>query len=140
MKKAPNPRDYFDLSALMSEDPTVTTVLCGIRLRALRKHYFGRRSSNCGPPMKLYSLGEFKTWAGMVRTLTGINAPCAAHWIRLANAFELLSEREGISLGEVLGKPPWEWSAKESDRVNSTVHKLCKWKTQKQILKPDSPN
>jgi hypothetical protein len=71
----------------------------------------------------------------MVMTLSGIGISCATHWMRLADAFERLAEREGISLREVLEKPPWDWSPEEAALVNDTVHQLCDGKTQVQILK-----
>lgn len=139
MKKAPDHKAYFDLKPFISEDPTVTTVLCGIRLRALRKHYFGPRNKRGGSPMKLYTLGEFKTWAGMLMTLTGLALPCVAHWIRVVDAFQRKAEHEGINLREVLEKPPWDWTPAETFLVNDTVHKFCAGKTQQQILKESPP-
>jgi hypothetical protein len=131
---------YFDMRSILSENPTVTTVLYGIRLRALRIHFFGTRTKNRGRPIKSHGLGKFKTWEGMVMTLSGIGISCATHWMRLADAFERLAEREGISLREVFEKLPWDWSSEEAALVNDTVHKLCDGKTQIQLLKEGAPS
>lgn len=124
---------YFNLKTIPTEDPVAATVLGGIRLRALREYYFGKRTAHGSKPIKLKCLGKFKTWGGMLRTLSGIGIPCAENWIRLADAFERLAESEGISLSATLEKPPWDWSPEESALVNDTAHKLCGGKTQQEL-------
>lgn len=121
------------LAKNLARATTATKALCGLRLRFLREHYFGPRNPNGGRPKKTGKITGF-SWGSLLAEKLGINEETAKVWMRLADAVELLAEREGISLRETCEKLPWNWTPEEAQLMESTVQKLTGDKTQRQLL------
>lgn len=114
---------------------TAAKALCGLRLRALREHYYGPRNASGGRPKKNDQANT--TWAGLLTERLGITDDTATNWIKMAHAVESLADREGLDLRTVCEKLPWDWTAEETALVDSTVRTLTEDKTQRQLLQAD---
>lgn len=111
---------------------TAAKALCGLRLRALREHYFGPRT--VGRPKKS---NMDTTWDGMIADRLGITRQAAENWMKMADAVEQLADLQGLDLRATCEKLPWDWTPEESALIDATVHKLTEDKTQRQLLQAD---
>lgn len=111
---------------------TAAKALCGIRLRALREHYFGPRT--VGRPKKSEA---GTTWDNLLADRLGITRQAAENWMKMADAVETLADHEGLDLRSTCEKLPWDWTPEESALIDATVHKLTEDKTQRQLLQAD---
>lgn len=111
---------------------TAAKALCGLRLRALREHYFGPRT--VGRPK---ASANDTTWDNLLADRLGITRPTARVWMDLASAVEQLAVREGLDLRATCEKLPWDWTPEESALIEATVNKLTEDKTQRQLLQAD---
>lgn len=116
---------------------TAAKALCGLRLRLLRTFYLGPRNPSGGRPKKRQCFGDFKSWPEMLMARIGISDETATNWMKMADAVELLAEREGTSLRETCEKLPWNWTPEETERLEKIVHKLTQDKTQRDLLQSD---
>jgi hypothetical protein len=113
---------------------TAAKALCGIRLRALREHYFGPRKAAGGRPKKS---DTGTTWETLLADKLGITRQTALNWIQMADAVEAIADAQGLDLRTTCEKLPWDWSTEESAMIDATVHKLCEDRTQRQLLQAD---
>lgn len=111
---------------------TAAKALCGLRLRALREHYFGPRM--VGRPKKS---GMDTTWDGLLADRLGITRQAAENWMKMADAVEQLADRQGLDLRATCEKLPWDWTPEEAAAIEATVNRLTEDKTQRQLLQAD---
>lgn len=111
---------------------TAAKALCGIRLRALRHHYFGART--VGRPKKN---DQTESWGNLLADRLGITYQTAENWMKMADAVEAIAERQNLDLRTTCEKLPWDWTPEEAAMIDATVHALCEDKTQRQLLQAD---
>lgn len=128
-------RRLAELAKNYSRASTAAKALCGIKLRALREHYFGPRNPNGGRPKKPTN-GE-ASWESMVADKIGIPPNTAKTWMKMADVVESLAEGENLGLRDTLEKLPWDWTPEESAAVDAAVHRLTEDKTQRELLQSD---
>ncbi|MFT3991855.1 MAG: hypothetical protein QM680_10650 [Luteolibacter sp.] len=139
-------RRLADLAKNFSRASTAAKALCGLKLRALREHYFGKRNPNGGRPKKTpnrlgfspdeetpHDLG-FSTWAELLADKCRITDQTASNWMRMADAVEELAERESLNLRDIITKLPWDWTLMESITLETAVHKITEGRSQKELL------
>lgn len=115
-------------------DGAAQTTIFGLRLRSIRTGLFGPRIAGGGRPGIRESSKDFPSWVKLLTEEIGIGEATAQNWMRLADAAEILAEREGLSLRETCEKLPWDWTPEETRMLETTVQQLAEGKTQRELL------
>lgn len=130
-------RRLADLVKNYSRATTAAKTLCGIRLRALRVHYFGPRTGKAGRLKKIGNVSDFSSWSSMLADKVGVEERTANNWMQMADAVEALAEAKGLDLQGICEKLPWDWTPEEAAALDATVQKLTQDKTQRELLQSD---
>ena len=128
-------RRLAELAKNYSRASTAAKALCGIKLRALREHYFGPRNPNGGRPKKSAN-GEL-SWVSLLADKVGISDQAGSNWMKMADVVEAMAEGENLGLRDTLEKLPWDWTPAESAAVDAAVQRLTEDRTQRELLQSD---